>query len=261
MTEVSGSIFLRYWDRLENADILGDKPTKTTAIRFNQSRPFDGVAAIRNLFNSLDHPGWRNQEQAGQNWQWKNDKQTFKTRSPEVILERTVAFRGNTIKNEWTWQMSTSSGIQKQPRERYNALNKRRAIDLVRNNGNGSFTFVELKVGSDNPLYALFELIGYALAYLHARQNGWHGGDPDNDVFKASEIKLVVLGPERWYQYHLRGKHAERQQFNLKWMLPSLIEGLESIGGGKLTFSISFEKFDDPVNQVADRIIASAPHW
>lgn len=255
------TMFARYRSRLKEEDILGDSPTKGTAIRFCEKRPFDGVSAIRNLFDTLSINGWNPPQLAGTNWKWRDDKPTFKTRSPEVILERTVVLKGNTGTNEWTWQMSTASGVEAQLEDKRNASNKRAAIDLVRNNGNGSFTFVELKVGSDNPLYALFELLGYALAYLQARKNGWGEYDPENEIFKAREIKLVVLGPEDWYKYKRRGSNAEHQIFNLDWMLPSLVEGLNLLSKGNPTFSIAFETFRDPVELAAEQIISSAPGW
>jgi len=255
------TIFACYRSRLKEEDILGDSPTRGTAIRFCKERPFDGVSAIRILFNTLSNDGWKAPERAGTNWEWRTDKPEFKTKSPEVILERTVVLKGNTDTNEWTWQMSTASGVETQLEDNRNASNKRAAIDLVRNNGNGSFTFVELKVGSDNPLYALFELLGYALAYLQARKNGWGEHDPGNEIFKAREIKLVVLGPENWYKYKRRGSNAEYQHFNFDWMLPSLVEGLNLLSEGNPTFEIAFAMFRNPIDLAAEQIISSAPDW
>lgn len=47
----------------------------------------------------------------------------------------------------------------------------RRAIDLVHRIAPGHFEFIELKTGSNTPLYAAFEILGYGLSWCLARQH------------------------------------------------------------------------------------------
>lgn len=230
MTE---SIFKNYWSEVENNIVLGGTPSKSKAIQLtkNPNGQFDGVVVVQHLSEALACGGW--ERQVGKNWYWESDA-THTTESPEVVLERKIVEAGSGL---WARQMSTSSGIQG-PR-----LNKRRAIDLVRDNGNDSYTFIELKVVSDNPLYAIFELLGYALAYMHARNNGWQGSAIHN-VMKAKNIGLVVLAPEGWYKYKTRGKKSEHQPFKLDWLIEELNKGLDTLIKDKVSMQISLKSFD-----------------
>ena len=56
--------------------------------------------------------------------------------------------------------MSTSSGLRPGVRD------SRRSIDIVQHIQKDEYRFIELKVGSDQPLYAMFEVLGYRLLYL-----------------------------------------------------------------------------------------------
>ncbi len=104
---------------------------------------------------------------------------------------------------------------------------------------------IELKVDSDNPLYAVFEILGYVLAYQHARQHGWQGTG-SHDVICAQEIDLVVLGPHEWYEYRKRGD-AQRFRFDLDWLANALGEGLNSLTSVP-RMQFSFQEFTDVGN-------------
>ena len=163
--------------------------------------------------------------------------------SKEVLLERAVAALDM---KKWTYQMSTSSGVQiVQGDTRRVNLNSRRSIDLVRYIGQGRYAFVELKVGSDNPLYAAFEVLGYALAYLHAQANEWTGTE-NRDVFGAEAIELTILGPEDWYKYVKRGTDKEFE-FKLNWLADEIANSLNAFVTaelkGKPAFTMTFRHF------------------
>lgn len=122
-------------------------------------------------------------------------------------------------------------------------MHRRRAIDLVRHNGNKSFSFIELKLDSDNPLYASFEILGYALAYLHARMNNWKGGET-HDVMAAQKIELTVLGPTNWYQYKKRGQ-SQGRKFQFDWLAKEIASALNNfvqneLHLGDLQFAFEF---------------------
>lgn len=249
------SIFAKYWR--EVADILGieGKATKRFAIRLS-SDPMDsivgnGLQVVQRLYNALSNPNWVSEN--GSNWAWRSTTPEFNpgNKSREVVLERMIVKTGSST--DWTCQMSTSSGVQ--PRTR---LNKRRAIDLVRRNAPDHYSFVELKVDSDNPLHAAFEILSYALAYLNARNNRQKGSG-HHDIMAAKHIALIVLGPEAWY----RDYKSEEQGF--KWLADNLKSGLNAMSGEKPEFDFSFQKYryvdGDDLNETASGILGLAKTW
>jgi len=231
MTE---SIFKNYLN--EVTDVLDGNPNKRKAIFLNENPPprFDGAGVVSRLYESLACDGWKTA--TGKNWEWRTKVPSYKTTSPEVALEREIVASDTT--NKWSCQMSTSSGIQG------SYLNKRRAIDLVRQTAPDQYAFIELKVNSDNPLYAAFEILGYALAYQHARSHDWQGTGYHN-VMSAKEINLIVLGPREWYQYKKGMAHPENYKFNYDWLSNGLTEGLNILTNGDPEMSLSFGKFTD----------------
>jgi hypothetical protein len=114
--------------------------------------------------------------------------------------------------------MSTSSGL------RLGVRDPRRSIDIVQRSQENEYRFIELKVGSDQPLYATFEVLGYGLLYLLARQHG-RRGEGRHDVMAARRIELVVLGPDSWFGYkESRGGLASR--FGFEWLQDRINEDL-----------------------------------
>ncbi len=229
------SIFTRYWN--EVTSLVGGNPKhKSFAILLSEKPPaqFDGIAAIDRLYKPLVCDGWSASN--GQNWVWRTDAPAYQTLSPEVALEREVV-AADTM-GQLTCQMSTASGVQGPN------LHKRRAIDLVRQVADDRYRFIELKVDSDIPLYALFEILGYGLAYLHARQNGWQGSGRYN-VMQASDVQLVVLGPGDWYRYKTNRTAKQRLRYQLDWLTDSLNLGLQSLSGVTPCMFLSFGEFTD----------------
>ena len=120
----------------------------------------DGVEMVSALCACLDGPWWQQKASSrGRNWVWRDKVPPHLTESREVVLERRLAQRSS---ERWTCQMSTSSGL------RLGARDSRRSIDIVQFSQENEYRFIELKVGSDQPLYATFEVLGYGLLYLLA---------------------------------------------------------------------------------------------
>lgn len=228
------SIFKNYWN--EVSILLGGKPNKSMAISLSENPPaqFNGVTVVDRLRKSLTCEGWN--ISSGKNWEWRTEAPAYQTSSPEVALEREIVAAD--VMSQWTCQMSTASGIQGP------YLNKRRAIDLVRQTALDRYTFIELKVDSDNPLYAAFEILGYALAYQYARQHNWQGTGINN-VMRAKAINLMVLGPSEWYEYKKGRTHPQRSIFKFDWLAKALGDGLNSSTGGVTRMHFSFEEFTD----------------
>ena len=230
------NIFETYKDRAAANDLVKGL-TKTRAIELSELQVPGTISpeTIRALYESLSCEGWI--ERKGKNWIWRHEPPEYTNdHSAEVSLERTVAAKD--LKT-WGCQMSTSSGVQGQ------FLHRRRAIDLVRFISPGQYAFVELKVGSDNPLYAAFEILGYALAYLHAKSNGWRGKGT-HDVFDAERVELTILGPYRWYKYGKRGTDKQFE-YKLDWLANEIANSLNAFVmaelKGKPAFTMKFRSF------------------
>ena len=239
MTESTGNIFENYKRAVEGLVVALSK-TQAIELSIHPSKGMISPASIKKLYKSLSCDGWKNQ--VGTNWIWRTEvgNAAPKNSSKEVLLERAVA--GQDLE-KWTYQMSTSSGVQiVQGKTRKINLFSRKSIDLVRFIKSRHYAFVELKVGSNNPLYAAFEILGYALAYLHARTNAWSGAG-EHDVFDAEKIELTILGPKNWHMY------GENIEYKLDWLAEqiaaSLNDFVKSEFKNKLIFSMKFRQFPE----------------
>lgn len=212
-TNTETGIFQNYWRKVRQQFGLSMEVnnlrniTKTDALL--SILPNLGKLNIGALFEALEHGGWKGRsedeqqregkQKYGSNWIWRNcestdeqpEDQSFCDDDDEVKLERAIAKTNDLV---WSYQMSTASGV--------NDERGRRAIDLVRFNGDESFTFIELKIAADNPVFAAFEILGYTLAYLHARSKKWPSRELGaHNVMNAKHIELAVLGhDEKFYK-------------------------------------------------------------
>jgi hypothetical protein len=231
-----------------------DGLSKTRAIELC-SRPSARLilpTTIRKFYESMNCEGWK--QSVGANWVWRY-KEPGETKSEEVLLERAVAILDTDM---WACQLSTSSGVEGP------YLHRRRAIDLVRHLGPCQYAFVELKVDSDNPLFAAFEILGYALAYLHAKANDWSGSG-DHDVFDAAHIELTILGPKKWFGYVKRGTEM-RLDKNLDWLIKEIAESLNGFVKAEFPvaplFTMKFREFSgDNRDLQARNINEGAKKW
>jgi hypothetical protein len=190
-----------------------------------------------------------------ENWKWRltddsgdpdDKRKNKKGGSGEVGIERRAFKIGGN--KEWTFQMPVISGV-------FSAGNRRRSIDLVRALGRShrNFQFIELKLDSDNPLYAAFEVVGYGLSYLAARNKG-HVPEKSR-VGKACGIELMVLAPSEYYRFAPR-KGAPQSQYllyQLNTLEGGINRGLKSVCPKGLKMGFSFRKI------AADNSIGDAP--
>lgn len=176
----------------------------------------DGVAMVSALCACLDGPWWQEEASSrGKNWVWRDSVPSHLTESREVVLERWLAQRSS---DRWTCQMSTSSGL------RLDVRDPRRSIDIVQRGQENEYRFIELKVHSDQPLYAMFEILGYGLLYLLTHQHGRRGGGR-HDVMTAKRIELIVLGPESWFGYK-ESRADPVSRFEFEWLRERINRGL-----------------------------------
>lgn len=185
-----------YWYRV-NA-LLGLAAGARPSCRRMDAR---GLAAV------LESPGWLQDLAAAldgafwldplanisANWRWRDHvPMSNGPVTSEVSLERAIADSGGT--DQWCCQMPTLSGYF--GKHRY----KRRSIDLVWQVPNtATYRFIELKVDSDDVLYATFELLSYALTYRLARRHLAVSATQRHHVLRAQACELVVLAPQHWY--------------------------------------------------------------
>ena len=134
--------------------------------------------------------------------------------SPEVTLERSMI---QVTDENWVNQVPTSSGLTG-PR-----YDKARNLDLVHNMGHGVWEFIELKVESDTPLYAVMEILQYGLLFLFSRHHQQElRYDTSKELLQAPHMHLKVLAPYPYYTCN----HGDRL-YQLQWLEESLNKGLQ----------------------------------
>ena len=173
------------------------------------------------------------------NWRWWVPQVDIAAHniSPEVVLERAIVRACvSTGRTDLANQIPVASGIAGPHAER------RRAIDLVQKRSEGSFAFIELKIASDNPLYAAFEIIGYVCVWLLARQITSSG-----PLLEASKVETEVLAPRRYYsRYSLAGIEAQ---------LHAELAALGERHGVELSFAYrALPSWFEPVPSYADAV-------
>ncbi len=192
---------------------------------------------VANWTRNVSHSGRR---PSRQNWRWFDPKSYIAkhNRSPEVSLER--ALIGACIekgRRDWSNQVPVASGL-------IGPLDgRRRAIDLVHQRSISAFDFVELKVGSDNPLYAAVEIVLYGLIWLLSRRHRATLGYAGNPLIEARDIHLSVLAPRSFYR-----------NADWTWLSGALDDSLCRVGrqNDGLELRFGFEEFPPDFRWPAD---------
>lgn len=197
----------------------------------NLRSEFDAEDMLRNLMEKIQE-NLRDRESYGdskENWReghsaiQEADELEALENSPEVLLERKIA---QALKKTYThqdspwWnQMPIASGLVA------SAADRRRAIDLVHRHDSDrkQYDFVELKIDSDTPLFALTEILRYGLVYLVLRHNrAWLTVDSrEQPVFSAEKIGLRVLAPQEYFKGY--EQYLSRIEAKINHALPVVI--------------------------------------
>jgi hypothetical protein len=164
---------------------------RTTRIR--DARPFLDACYSRIHRNWLAaiESGYTNPSQ--ENWRWKRHLDLApENASAELRLERAIVA---TCGESWSNQMPVASGLVGP------ATDKRAAVDLVYRKEPTTYSLIELKIDSNNPLFAAIEILSYGMLFVWSRANQDSlGYDVENQpVLSASDITLSVLAPERYF--------------------------------------------------------------
>ncbi len=217
-----------------------------------------GPPALATLYEAMSTELWKEPIEVGRpsNWRWRlpkrQDSKSIEHRDgstddhSEVALERAiVATAGH---ENWTYQMSTSSGMRSPTHD------KRRSIDLVTHVGDGTYRFMELKLSRNTPLFAVREILGYGLAYLHTR--GCIAEPTQAKAWmRAANIELAVLAPKDWYDGYVGPLCAPRE---LEWLVDAINAGLDALRQrlvGLSRFTIELRAFERaPLDQMATAI-------
>lgn len=198
---------------------------KSATIKLNTPpHAFNAVELLKNLISQIQlnvETGCR-KSNSRQNWRGDMPQPNIdheKNKSKEVLLEKAIAElvkRDKLALPGWWNQMPIASGLIHANSDR------RRAIDLVRKSEGPviEFDFIELKIDSDTPLFALMEILLYGLVYLVLRRNpdGLSPESKASKVFKAQKVNLRVLAPKDYYK-----------GYNLKWLHDELNNSLKTI--------------------------------
>jgi hypothetical protein len=201
----------------------GDSDSKRLAQQLTENLPsaLSDPDFASTLFECFSRKQWQSPSStARSNWIWRSTITEYSESRAEVRLERKIVEAAGA--DTWSFQMSTMSGIFG------DGSHQRRAIDLVHKAGPNEYAFIELKIGSNNPVFAAFEILGYGLAYCQARRHAdVHSTPSTHDVLRARKIQLIVLAPFDWYCFHARGQ--ANQLFNLEPLEAALNAGLEHL--------------------------------
>ncbi len=192
---------------------------KTTAWKkCSASETRDGCVFVRSFLCIVDK-NCRDRRLPGpaskKNWRFQHAPNFVSANTGETPLERKLV-RGapNSLAN----QIPVASGV-------CSADERRNTIDLAEQCGPNEYTFFELKVGSDTPLYAAMELLGYAACYIAARRKmadlGYNA--PEKQLLAATVVHLRVLAPQNYYRVGQRGYPC------LRWLQAKINTGLACV--------------------------------
>ena len=161
--------------------------------------PITGTKAFLDAAYAKIHENWDANESGYakpsiENWRWKRHLELGEGNvSPELQLERAIV---NACGDDWSNQMPTASGLIGP------AIDKRAAVDLVYREDATTYSFIELKVASDTPLFAAIEILMYGLLFVWSKNNQENLGYyvETQPVITANTVTLGVLAPSIYYE-------------------------------------------------------------
>lgn len=216
---------------------------------------FDGRLLCELVFADLERR-WRGRTRtdgrrpSSENWRWQR-MPTLSEGNPsaEVSLEKLLV---RTADDTWANAVPTASGL-------FDDGGRKANVDLAHRHGTG-LAFVELKWASNHPVYAAFEIVGYAMAWAQARlraeEMGYVTGGTLRPALATDATRWCVLAPDSFYA----GWDAE----HLARFAASLDQGLRSFFAERLKVDARFrfltlpEGIDPMAPQPADLSVIAA---
>ncbi len=162
---------------------------------------------------------------------WRFDKHTEidgANISRETRLERLIALLTD---GDWANQIPIAAGLCDG--------GGHCCIDLARRDGSEYWLF-ELKVDSNNPLYAAIQMLRYGTLYLFWRLHPeLIRNQEQQPVLTAQTIHLRILAPRAFYSAHQPG--------SLLWLETVLSDGIAAVAHDQgLTMDFRFDAFSEP---------------
>lgn len=241
---------------------IGSEPHyvhKTSCLRLSKEPPkeFNVARMLSEMLECLEKnweisPRRTYAEPSNENWRFKKQLHiSKKNTSPEKILEKKIV---SIASNNWVNQIPTASGLWDHKSDRH------RNIDLVHRLGPKEYAFIELKVGSDNPLKAAMEILLYGILYIFSRRQYDQSLKRKKELLQAETINLRVLAPLKFYD-----------RYNLAWLEVELNSGLKSFLSAlddiKFDMDFRFEAFPSDFdgeiiqNNCLDAFHKKSPVW
>jgi hypothetical protein len=192
----------------------------------------EAAALVAAIYEKI-HSNWKASPGKGsdQNWRFAKQKRIAeRNKDPETWLERMIVNRPKGLSPDtetWVNQVPIASGLTDP-----HADGSRR-IDLVRDCGDGTYDFVELKVEDATPLYAAMEILKYGLVYALCRKETsvLQLKHKERPLLQAKGVHLRVLAPAKYYA-----------DFDLARFEASLDKGIAAFGAQKaLPFEMDFK--------------------
>jgi hypothetical protein len=215
----------------------------------NRATRIHGTDKFLTDANNRINRNWANAVRTGEssysqeNWRWKRHLEiSADNKSPEVTLERAIV---SALGENWSNQMPTASGLVGPH------VDKSSSVDLVWRKDAGSYTFFEIKVESNTPLYAAIQILLYGLLFVWSRNNqaALKYDTEIQPVLRASKIELCSLAPRKFYS-----------DYNLRNLSDSLNQGFSTFQHrGDLELSFNFAQFDSTINSESEpeKIVAA----
>jgi hypothetical protein len=174
---------------------------------------------LAEAYSQIDHNWHRavaedRYSQSKENWRFTQRTEIAPHNSSEEVgLERRIIQAADD--QHWANQVPTSSGLVGR------ASDSARNIDLVHRDDDQNYTFIELKVATNNPLFAAVEILLNGVLFLWTRNNAdkLYADRAMPPVLAAKSLKLCVLAPIEYY---------DCKRLDLTHLGNSINEGLES---------------------------------
>lgn len=237
-------LLLRGVDEVVHAALVPEFSTRSAFLSLKHLSQVNerAEATVRAMLDAMDanfplivtHP---QRLRSKENWRLDrlNDTLALENSDPEIVLERSFIRACKAVgRADWWNQVPVSSGLE----GRY--VGKGRAIDLVHRRSAHAFDFVELKVESNNPLYAAVEIIQYGLIWLLSRIPSHRQalGQEHRSLLDADDVALCVLAPQKFY--------ANENLHDLEVGINNALIDIGAKRGASMTFR--FEQFQDDID-------------
>jgi hypothetical protein len=222
---------------------FGRYETKTGAVKLLENLPHDAEISdcIEAVYKQIAGNYKKDTDSySSQNWRFTLETGiSDKNASAEKVLEKSIAkTMSNLDKSDWANQVPVASGLA------FHNRDTKRSIDLVHEFGKGTFELIELKIASNNPVYAAIEVLVYGIVYVFFRVGGPEENRAnakvghDRKLLTARKIHLKMIAPTDYY-----GPYDKMQ---LKALESSFSDAVNVLARKKIrgiSMSFTFEEF------------------